>query len=123
MCKDCTADLRELLESTERFEGNKRQIIEVEEVDGDDVHLKNHSPNPAFHVSHAGKVLHWLRDDHFVCGVSSGTTAIATMLGEGKLEECSRCSNNATQIWAVLNAMPDVRRDGQSGLAPDAAGR
>lgn len=123
MCKDCTSDLHDILDEHGRFEGTNRQIVEVEEVDGDDVHLANHSPNPAFHVSHAAKVLHWLRDDHFVCGVSSGTTAIATMLGEGKLAECSRCAQNASVIWGVLNAMPDVQRDGQSGLAPNPQGR
>lgn len=123
MCRDCTADLQELLDESDRFEGNNRQIVEVEKVEGDDVHIADHSPNPAFHVSHAAEVLHWLRDDHFVCGVSSGTTAIATMLGEGKLAECKRCAQNATQIWAVLNAMPDVRRDGQSGLAPNPRAR
>jgi UDP:flavonoid glycosyltransferase YjiC (YdhE family) len=123
MCRDCTADVREVLEEPGRFEGSNRQIVEVEEIDGDDVHLANHEPNPAFHVSHVGELLHWLRDDHFICGVSSGTTAIMTLVGEGKRAECSRCAQNASQIWAVLNALPDVQRDGQSGLAPNPQGR
>lgn len=123
MCEDCTADLRGILDETDRFEDASRGIVVVDEVDGDGVHLAEHSPNPAFHVSHAGEVLHWLRDDHFVCGVSSGTTAIATLLGEGKLADCSRCSQNASKIWALLNAVPDVQRDGQSGLAPNPGAR
>lgn len=122
MCRDCTSDLHELLDDHDRFEGTKRRIVEIDEVDGDDVYVDGGS-NPAFHVSHAAEVLHWLRDDHFVCGVSSGTTAIATMLGEGKLAECNRCAQSASDIWAILNAMPGVQRDGTSGLAPDPSGR
>lgn len=118
MCKDCTADLHELLEGTDRFENHDRTIIEVERVEGDDVHLDDGS-KPTFHVSHAGDLLHWLRDGHFVCGVSSGTTAIKTLLGEGKLAECSTCASSASKIWAIVNAMPEVRRDGTSGLAPN----
>jgi hypothetical protein len=123
MCRDCVADLRDLVEEGERFEGSNRQIVEIEEVDGDEVHLANHSPNPAFHLSHVGKLLHWLREDHFICGVSSGTTAIKTLVGEGKQAECKRCAQNASEIWALLNAMPDVQRDGTSGLAPNPQAR
>ncbi len=119
MCRDCTADIKQLLEENDRFEGNNRQLILIEEIDGDDVHLENHSPNPAFHLSHVGELLHWLRDNHFICGVTTGTTAIKTLVGEGKRAECSRCAQNASAIWAILNAMPDVRRDGTSGLAPN----
>lgn len=122
MCKECTADLRGLLKETQRFENHDRSIVEIEEVDGDDVHLANHSPNPAFHLSHAGKLLHWLREEHFVCGVSSGTTAIKTLVSDGKLAECNRCGQNASKLWAILNAMPEVRRDGTSGLAPNPQG-
>jgi hypothetical protein len=120
MCKDCASDIHDLLEGSDRFENHDRSVIETESVEGDEVHLANHSPNPAFHVSHIAELLHWLRDEHFICGISSGTTAIKTLVGEGKLAECERCAQNASQMWAILNACDGVRRDGGSGLAPDA---
>lgn len=122
MCKDCTRDLRSLIEEKQRFQNHDRSIIEVEKVDGDEVYLAGED-GPALHLSHAGAVLHWLRDDHFICGVSSGTTAIKTLVSEGKQAECKRCGQNASKIWALLNAMPDVRRDGTSGLAPNPSAR
>lgn len=118
MCKDCVADLRDVLEETQRFQNHDRTVVEVDRVDGDDIYISGEE-NPAFHVSHLGALLHWLRDEHFVCGISSGTTAIKTLLSEGKLAECSRCGQNASKIWAILHAMPGVQRDGTSGLAPD----
>lgn len=122
MCKDCTADVHDLLEETEQFQNHNRQIVEVERVDGDDVYLAG-DEKPSFHVSHVGALVHWLRDEHFVCGVSSGTTAIKTLLSEGKLAECKTCGANASQIWAIAHATPGVQRDGTSGLAPDPQGR
>lgn len=119
MCKECTSDLHELLTERDQFQSHNRQIVAVEKVEGDDVYLEDHSPNPAFHVSHVGALLHWLRDEHFICGVSTGTTAIKTLVSQGKLAECSRCGQNASKIWAVLNTMPDVQQDGTSGLAPN----
>lgn len=118
MCRDCTSDLREKLEDTQRFKNHDRSVVEVERVDGDDVYLTG-DDTPSMHLSHVGQLLHWLRDEHFVCGVSSGTTAIKTLLGEGKLAECSTCASNASQVWAIVHAMPGVQRDGTSGLAPD----
>lgn len=118
MCRECTAEIRQRLEEKSEFENHNRTVVEVARVDGDEVYLAG-DDSPAFHLSHVGELLHWLRDEHFVCGVSSGTTAIKTLLGEGKLAECGTCAANASQIWAILNAMPGVRRDGTSGLAPD----
>lgn len=122
MCKDCTADLHDLLEEKQRFQNHDRTIVEVERVDGDDVYLAG-SEKPDFHVSHVGALLHWLRDEHFVCGISSGTTAIKTLLSEGKLADCNRCGSSASKIWALVHAMPQVRRDGTSGLGPNPQGR
>jgi hypothetical protein len=122
MCRECTADLRELLEETDRFQNHNRTVVEIEDVDEDDVRLAGES-GVAFHLSHVGELLHWLRDEHFVCGVSSGTTAIKTLLGEGKLASCNTCASSASQIWAIVHAMPEVQRDGTSGLAPNPQGR
>lgn len=121
MCRECTADLRELLETDDRFENHDRTVVAVDEVDGDDVHLEGED-GVAFHLSHVGELLHWLRDEHFVCGVSTGTTAIKTLLGEGKLASCTTCASSASQIWAIVHAMPGVQRDGTSGLAPNPQG-
>ncbi len=118
MCEECTRDLRTRLEETDRFKNHDRSIVQIDRVEGDDVYLAG-DEKPSMHLTHVGELLHWLRDEHFVCGVSSGTTAIKTLLGEGKLASCSTCANNASQIWAILHVMPGVQRDGTSGLAPD----
>ncbi len=123
MCEKCTADIKARLAEQKQFKANNRGIVTVTKVDGDEIFLDKPANKPALHASHVGALLHWLRDDHFICGISSGTTAIKTMVGGGKLAECKRCANHASQAWAILNGMPDVRQDGTSGLGPDASGR
>ncbi len=118
MCESCTADVQEKLEETSKFKNHDRTLVTIDRVEGDDIYLQGDT-KPSMHASHVGALLHWLRDQHFVCGISSGTTAIKTLLGEGKLAECSTCAANATKIWALAFAMPGVRRDGTHGLAPD----
>lgn len=118
MCESCTADVHEKLEETSEFRNHDRTIVKIDRVEGDDVYLEG-DEKPSMHVSHVGDLLHWLRDQHFVCGISSGTTAIKTLLGEGKLADCNTCAGSASKIWAIVFAMPGVRRDGTSGLAPD----
>lgn len=116
MCKDCERDVRAALESQDRFAMSNRKEVRLERVDGDDVYVEG-TKQPAMHVSHVASVLHWLKGGHFICGISSGTTAIKTLLS-GKQADCKRCANNAGEVWAVLNAVEGVRRDQQSGLAP-----
>lgn len=125
MCDACTADLRNAVKPGRQFQTNDRKIMTIEKVDGDDVIIKGHKPSPAFHLSHAGALLHWLYGDHYVCGIGSGTTAVKTLLARGgKLNvNCPRCSGQASQVWAVLAVMPGVRRDQVSGLAPDPSSR
>ena len=100
---------------------SNRKEFKLDRVDGDDVYVEG-TKKPSMHVSHVASVLHWLKDGHFICGISSGTTAIKTLLS-GKMSDCSRCANNASEIWGVLMAVEGVRRDQQSGLAPDPSWR
>lgn len=116
MCKDCERDVRSALSSNDRFAMSNRKEFKIDRVDGDDVYTGDAS-KPTMHVSHVASVLHWLKGGHFICGISSGTTAVKTLLA-GKQADCSRCSNNASEVWAVLVNVEGVRRDQQSGLAP-----
>lgn len=121
MCKDCVSTVQEVLAERDTFQLSNRRRIVVDRVEGDDVYLEG-GRKPAMHVSHVAEVLHWLQDGHFVCGISSGTTAIKTLLS-GKLVDCSTCAGHASQVWSVLVVCPGVARDGKSGLAPGAASR
>lgn len=116
MCNDCEADVRRALEGQDRFKLSNRREFKIGKVDGDDVYVEG-TEKPAMHVSHVASVLHWLKDGHFICGVSSGTTAVKTLLS-GKQAKCTTCANNASEVWGVLVAVDGVRRDQQSGLAP-----
>lgn len=125
MCERCATILRGQLAPGKQFQTNDRRYVTIDRVEGDEVHLKDHKPSPAFHVSHAAALLHWLYGDHYICGIGSGTTAIKTLVSKGgKLKlACSRCAGQANVLWAVLAAAPGVRRDQVSGLAPDPSSR
>lgn len=119
MCDACESEVRSLLESRHRFQLANRRTMEITRVEGDDVYTADHGDRVAFHASHAAALRHWLREGHYVCAIGSGTTSVKTLLGKGKLAKCSRCANDASHVWALVAVMKGVRRDQQTGLAPD----
>ena len=93
MCKDCERDVRSALEKKDRFAMSNRKEFNVDRVDGDEVYIEG-AKKPTMHVSHVASVLHWLKGGHFICGISSGTTAVKTLLS-GKQADCSRCAQRS----------------------------